>query len=418
MRTRVGCATGIGSPVAVAAFADLRRRLGRVFQEDEEVTWLLRQVSGQLSLRRVDHFAVPVTPWAQIPASVGGEDRRMDVALLADRRCVPQRIGNPGYGADDFLLAILAFRARLTLAQEADGQDGTGPGPEILGAEILAGDLSKVGVDVIRFDAPRLPVLVQVLKQLLAGEILAALDDAGQAAVGEADRMSPSTLTSELEADGRPVDVRVPAAQRCETEGTVLLAVFLVADPDARLLEEADDRGQDLRPGDARPAKVLLGAGANARQGLTELQQAIELRGVTNRPPAGVVAVLLATPRVPAGGLEMTHRIGADPDVGPGGRNDQAADAAEHFLGLDRGPIGSDVPEPFAGTQPPDPGQRVRHVMELGGAGGDKGVVEIDQVGDRRSGRLRHRDIHVRSQPASRFPSCVPRFMILTISLT
>ena len=48
----------------------------------------------------------------------------------------------------------------------------------MLGGEILAGRLADIVVDVGRADRLRLAVLVEILEQVLAGQVLALLDDA------------------------------------------------------------------------------------------------------------------------------------------------------------------------------------------------------------------------------------------------
>ena len=63
------------------------------------------------------------------------------------------------------------------------GQHGAGPGAEILGRDVAAGDLAQVGVHVGGGHVLALAVLVEVLEQLLAGQVLAGLHDPGDAAV-------------------------------------------------------------------------------------------------------------------------------------------------------------------------------------------------------------------------------------------
>src|SRR5207245_5081449 len=58
--------------------------------------------------------------------------------------------------------------------------------------------------------------------------------------------------------DGGAVHVRVTVAQGGETEGAVLLAVFVVADPDPRLLKQPDHRREHLLARHPRPDQVRL----------------------------------------------------------------------------------------------------------------------------------------------------------------
>ena len=65
----------------------------------------------------------------------------------------------------------------------------------------LAGDLAQVGVHVVGGDVVRLAVVVDVLEQLLAGQVLAAPDDRRQAPVADPDLVLAAGLAAEPEAD-------------------------------------------------------------------------------------------------------------------------------------------------------------------------------------------------------------------------
>ena len=104
----------------------------------------------------------------------------MDVGLAAHRRRVAERFGDRldnGLDADPL---VILFRQQLL-----EGDDARAPGAEVLGGEIAAGRLADVVVDVARGDGLGLAVAVHILKQHLAGQLLAALDDPLQVAVGE-----------------------------------------------------------------------------------------------------------------------------------------------------------------------------------------------------------------------------------------
>src|SRR5918996_1170232 len=56
----------------------------------------------------------------------------------------------------------------------------------------------------------------------------------------------------------------------------------------------------------------------------------LELLPVAPLAPEVVVAVLLAAGGVGPGGLDVAERVGADPDVLPGGRDGELTDAVDH----------------------------------------------------------------------------------------
>src|SRR5438067_10245096 len=89
---------------------------------------------------------------------------------------------------------------------------------------------------------------------------------------------------------------------------------------------------------------------AQARQPVRELLHRLELLAVAALSPEVVIAVLLASGRVHAGGLDVTKRVGADPDVLPGRRDAQLANALEHAGLRDRSPVLVEIREAPAAT--------------------------------------------------------------------
>ena len=81
----------------------------------------------------------------------------MDIAAAADRRRVAEMRGDLLDGVDDRLLALGVAVELLELAQRLGGEMGGRPGAEILGGDVLAGDLAQIVVDVGRVDVRRSP---------------------------------------------------------------------------------------------------------------------------------------------------------------------------------------------------------------------------------------------------------------------
>ena len=149
-------------------------------EQDEDGGFFWRQ-GGQVLLQLV--FDPALERLAEGAVEVGVEDCRMDVALAADGAGVAEPEGD-GFDRRDDVLLGLRFRVELAeLLEGLGGQDRSGPGPEVLGGELLAEHLAQVGVDVLGGDAVELAVLAAVLEEVLPRQLLAALDDAGQPAV-------------------------------------------------------------------------------------------------------------------------------------------------------------------------------------------------------------------------------------------
>jgi hypothetical protein len=121
-------------------------------------------------------------------------------------------------------------------------------------------------------------------------------------------------------------------AERRDAEGLGFLRVALRADAEPAAIDQARrDRGDTLTiqklvvhvPRHGRP---------QVRQALGKANQPVELRLLLLRPEIPVIDVLLPSGSVDAGGLELRRRAGRDPDLFPGGRDDERLDPLELFL--------------------------------------------------------------------------------------
>src|SRR5207244_6509438 len=264
-------------------------------------------------------------------------------------------------------------RGRLR-GQGEGGEDGASPCSEILRREVVAPDLPQVRIDVGRVYRLAIALLVQVLEELVSGQLLTLPDHAGEPAVRDADRMMLATLAPELEAQPRSLDGDVLAPQGREPIGPVVACVLLVAHPDQRRLEQAHHRGEDLLSRQAGPGQVSLDVLADLRERLGKIEESGVLRLIPYLAPARMVAILLAASGVPSHRLHMPMGNRADPHVGPSGRNGKLANAAKCDQVTDRGSLRSDIAESGSVTHPPEPGLGVGDVSELSGAGCLSGV--------------------------------------------
>ena len=107
---------------------------------------------------------------------------RMDVALAADRRRVAETRRHLCHGTHAGGLCGGGAFESLGLPRQRAARSVPGPGAEILGGEILAGDLAQIFIDVAGIDGTRLLVLVDVLEERLSGKIAAMRPRAAPAA--------------------------------------------------------------------------------------------------------------------------------------------------------------------------------------------------------------------------------------------
>src|ERR671935_745528 len=107
----------------------------------------------------------------------------MHVAFAADGPRVAQAPGDSVDGLNDVSPGLGLRVEGVELPQAARRQDGPGPGAEVLGREVVAADRAQILIDVVRLERAEFAGLVFVLEQELPRQVLAAGDDAGQAAI-------------------------------------------------------------------------------------------------------------------------------------------------------------------------------------------------------------------------------------------
>ena len=163
-----------------------------------------------------------------------------------------------------------------------------------------------------------------------------------------------SGLALEREAQPRALDHDMPVAQRRQSEALVVARIGGVADADHRVVEQPDDRGYDALARQLALAQVPVKPLADGGQRARELGQAEILHLVAARRPALMVAVLLAAALVAPGRLQVAVGVSADPDVRPGRRNRQHADAVERCGIAHRAAVDLLVAEALAAPPTPD----------------------------------------------------------------
>ena len=287
------------------------------------------------------------------------------------RRCAGSRwSSSPGWSA----------------SERAVGEHGPGPGPEVLRRDVLAGDLAEVVVHVLRAGrrGPR-PPRRRTGSSSWPGQVLAARDDAGRGA-GRATSTSCCTplLPRNRNRTLLAAHLRVAVAQRRQPERAVEPRVLVVADADQRQLEQPDDRPRaPSRAAGPRRAEVRVDPppdrGSSAREAAPCGRTSARSR---DGAIARVVAVLLAPPRVAAGGLEVAARFRADPHVAstPAGRR-ATGSARASSRSRTTVPVGIAVGEATPGAAAGDPGSGVRAPAKARVAGGLAAGGQVDGHG-------------------------------------
>ena len=138
----------------------------------------------------------------------------------------------------------------------------------------------------------------------------------------------------------------------------VLLRVVLGADAEEAAVEESHRAREHALPREPAPGEVLLRRPADTRQRARKPQHLVELLLVAPGPPLLVVEVLPPAGRIGSDRLDVPERVRTDPDVLPGRRDDELADALEDLLVLDPLAVLVQVLEAAASPAAEDSGPR------------------------------------------------------------
>ena len=198
-------------------------------------------VLAQLLIDVFLHFEQEVTVEIRI------DDIGMDVAFAADRRGVPEHGCDTLHGPRDIL-----FRPRLAVGlfkftQRHRRQDRARPGAEVLRSDIRAAHLFEVGVYIRRRHGLPLAIVVDVLKEVLAWQLLAILHDPGNTPVADAEAPLLATLALEMKLKLAALDLDMAVEKSGQAVALVLLGVASIAHPDHGRLKQVDDRREDFR---------------------------------------------------------------------------------------------------------------------------------------------------------------------------
>src|SRR5215472_9155531 len=125
----------------------------------------------------------------------------MNVAAAADRRRVAEVLSDLFHGTHDRLLALAFSLEVAEPLQCLRRQLRAGPSAEIFGCNVLPGYLPQIGINLLRADDVLIALLIEILKQLIAGQVAATFDDAGQPAVVDVALVAVAALAAEAEMD-------------------------------------------------------------------------------------------------------------------------------------------------------------------------------------------------------------------------
>jgi len=133
-------------------------------------------------------------------------------------------------GADHGALSLRFCIEQLEFLQGESGEICRGPCPEIFRRNLLAADFAEVIIDVGGVDRMSASFLVDILEQLVAGQITAIPDDPRQPAIIDVALVPDAAFAAEAQMDAIAFNLDVPTAQGRQAKALVRLRVFGIAD--------------------------------------------------------------------------------------------------------------------------------------------------------------------------------------------
>lgn len=242
--------------------------------------------------------------------------------------------------------------------------NGAGPGPEILGGEILAGDLLEVIVDIAGRHRLDFLLIVYIFKKLMAGEFLAIPDNFRETLVGKLDPVLLPALAPKLETQTGASHLDMPVAQGAQAVRLIVARVFQIADTHVSRLQKAHDSGEDFFARQSGQAQVLPDTAPDRGKNFCEIEQPVKLGRIANGAPFRMIPILPAAAIIETGCLQMPVGISANPDILPGGWDGEFANSIE-IVRAHGTAIRMTVMEPFSMANPPDSGHPVMDVMQM-----------------------------------------------------
>ncbi len=232
----------------------------------------------------------------------------MDIALTANAGCIAQSGGDRFHHTDDRSFGMRRRSAGIFELERLRGEQRGGPGAKIFRSEVFSGDFVQVFIDVGRTDRLAPAFVVEVLKQVLAGQVLAFPDNVRQARICQIDLMLFSALTAESKANRRAMNVGMAIPKRGQAKRSIRARIFIVSNANQRVFQEADQCGENLLSRHPRKLQVPAYSAADARKRGTEQDHVRKFRLVADGSPARVIEVLFPSPRVSPGRLDMATR--------------------------------------------------------------------------------------------------------------
>ena len=240
----------------------------------------------------------------------------MHIARAADGSCIAQALGYCINGLDDVLLGFSLGRIEAALPEGTGGQDRASPRAHVFGRKVLASELSQIVIDIGGVNRLALSSGIDVLKELMAWQILAPFHNRGEATVVETHRVVYPAFATKVKLQRCPRNLHMPVPQRRQAK-RVLARAYSRLPTRMRVVQEPHHGGQHFFAGQARTCHILLKARTELWQDFAKGNHPVVLGRIAHGAPAWMIPVLLPSSGVASCGLHVPVWSRTDPDVSP-----------------------------------------------------------------------------------------------------
>jgi len=286
----------------------------------------------------------------------------MYITRAADGPSIAKALGHCINSLDNVLLSFSLGRRGAALPEGTSGQDRTSPRAHVFGCKVLASELSQVVIDIGRVNRLALTGRIDVLKKLIAWQLLAPFDNRGEATVVKTHGVILPALATKVKLQRCPRNLHVPVPQRRQAKRTISARIFKIANANESSLQEPHHGSQHFFAGQAGERHILLKTRPELWQDFAEGKHAVVFGSITYGTPAWMIPVLLPSSDVASSGLHVPVWAWTDPHVSPCRRDSKGLNTAQHG-GVAYGPaVHTTVTKAAASVLAPDAWLGIRHV--------------------------------------------------------
>src|ERR1051325_4567684 len=137
----------------------------------------------------------------------------MEIAAPANRRGVTEVLRHLLDSSQDGFFSLRLGVEKLELPQCFGRELCPGPCSETLGCDLLAGDLAQIVICLGRADGVPIPLVIEVLEQLISGQISAILDNARETPVIDVGLVVLVVFSTKTDVDAAALDRHMSVSQ-------------------------------------------------------------------------------------------------------------------------------------------------------------------------------------------------------------